>query len=95
MSLFDQSPQDPRSRGNNAPQRAPLAERMRPRSLDEFFGQSHLLGAGMSHEALSLAAARITIPCRIESFNAAIAGSILMYEAARQSSPSTTDEPSA
>ncbi len=28
-------------------QRAPLAERMRPRSLDEFFGQSHLLGAGM------------------------------------------------
>jgi putative ATPase len=28
-------------------QRAPLAERMRPRSLNEFFGQSHLLGAGM------------------------------------------------
>jgi putative ATPase len=28
-------------------QRAPLAERMRPRSLEEFFGQSHLLGAGM------------------------------------------------
>jgi putative ATPase len=26
---------------------APLAERMRPRSLDEFFGQQHLLGAGM------------------------------------------------
>jgi putative ATPase len=27
-------------------QRAPLAERMRPRSLDEFFGQTHLLSAG-------------------------------------------------
>ena len=26
---------------------APLAERMRPRSLDEFFGQTHLLGPGM------------------------------------------------
>jgi putative ATPase len=25
---------------------APLAERMRPRTLDEFFGQQHLLGAG-------------------------------------------------
>ena len=31
---------------NSPRQRAPLAERMRPRSLDEFFGQSHLLGAG-------------------------------------------------
>jgi putative ATPase len=28
-------------------QRAPLAERMRPRTLEEFFGQSHLLGQGM------------------------------------------------
>jgi putative ATPase len=28
------------------PQRSPLAERMRPRTLDEFFGQSHLLAAG-------------------------------------------------
>jgi putative ATPase len=27
-------------------QRAPLAERMRPRSLDEFFGQTHLLAPG-------------------------------------------------
>jgi putative ATPase len=43
MSLFDMSlPAAPGAR-----QRAPLAERMRPRSLDEFFGQSHLLGAGM------------------------------------------------
>jgi putative ATPase len=43
MSLFDTTlPTAPGTR-----QRAPLAERMRPRSLDEFFGQSHLLGAGM------------------------------------------------
>jgi putative ATPase len=43
MSLFDTTlPATPGAR-----QRAPLAERMRPRSLDEFFGQSHLLGAGM------------------------------------------------
>jgi putative ATPase len=41
MSLFapDLSAHSPR-------QRAPLAERMRPRSLDEFFGQSHLLAPG-------------------------------------------------
>jgi putative ATPase len=42
MSLFapDISASSPR-------QRAPLAERMRPRTLDEFFGQTHLLGPGM------------------------------------------------
>jgi putative ATPase len=31
---------------NSPRQRAPLAERMRPRSLDEFFGQTHLLAPG-------------------------------------------------
>jgi putative ATPase len=41
MSLFAPSPDAPTAR-----QRAPLAERMRPRSLDEFFGQTHLLAAG-------------------------------------------------
>ena len=44
MSLFDTSPLSaaaPRVSTN-----APLAERMRPRSLDEFFGQEHLLGPG-------------------------------------------------
>jgi putative ATPase len=35
------------SSASSARQRAPLAERMRPRTLDEFFGQTHLLGAGM------------------------------------------------
>jgi putative ATPase len=41
MSLFGTNPASPSTR-----QRAPLAERMRPRSLDEFFGQTHLLAAG-------------------------------------------------
>ncbi|HLI78117.1 MAG TPA: replication-associated recombination protein A [Acidobacteriaceae bacterium] len=45
MSLFDTTPLS-----GQAPARAlrsiPLAERMRPRSLDEFFGQEHLLGPG-------------------------------------------------
>jgi putative ATPase len=41
MSLFGANPASPSTR-----QRAPLAERMRPRSLDEFFGQTHLLAAG-------------------------------------------------
>ncbi len=44
MSLFDTTPPqgtDPKPR-----QAAPLAERMRPRSLDEYFGQEHLLGPG-------------------------------------------------
>lgn len=41
-------------------------------------------GAGLSAEALSLANQLVHIPCSIESLNAAIAGSVLMYEAARQ-----------
>jgi putative ATPase len=46
MSLFDTSPMrgttDEARRGRSAP----LAERMRPRTLEEFVGQEHLLGAG-------------------------------------------------
>jgi len=42
MSLFDNEPEI-----RKAPLRsAPLAERMRPRSLDEYSGQEHLLGPG-------------------------------------------------
>ena len=43
-------------------------------------------GAGLSAEFLSLADARIAIPTpgRVESLNAAVAGSLLLYEAARQ-----------
>jgi putative ATPase len=41
MSLFGAAPDL-----KTAPVAAPLAERMRPRSLDEFLGQEHLLGPG-------------------------------------------------
>lgn len=41
-------------------------------------------GAGLSSQAISLADTRINIPCAVESLNAAIAGSTLMYEAMRQ-----------
>lgn len=40
-SLFGDDPTEPAT-----PRSAPLAERMRPRSLAEFVGQSHLVGAG-------------------------------------------------
>src|SRR6201999_2235799 len=43
MSLFDTAP----IRGGDGRRTtAPLAERMRPRTLDEFVGQQHLLGPG-------------------------------------------------
>ena len=42
MSLFDIS----KPAASGASSSAPLAERMRPRSLEEFFGQQHLLGPG-------------------------------------------------
>ena len=43
MSLFDASPiSAPAARARQAP----LAERMRPRTLDEYVGQEHLLGEG-------------------------------------------------
>jgi len=43
VSLFDP---DPLSRDASADAKRPLAERMRPQSLDEFVGQEHILGAG-------------------------------------------------
>ena len=48
--LFDQSPASARASSDNGPRESatqvPLAESMRPRSLDEVIGQQHLLGAG-------------------------------------------------
>ncbi len=41
MELFDSTPQKPSPSHN-----APLAERVRPRSLEDFVGQEHLLGEG-------------------------------------------------
>ena len=43
MSLFDTAPI---ARASSAPAQVPLAERMRPRTLDEFAGQKHLLAPG-------------------------------------------------
>jgi putative ATPase len=45
MSLFDTGL--PERSAQRVVRTAPLAERMRPRSLNEFFGQQHLLGPGM------------------------------------------------
>ena len=48
MSLFDALPGDP-AYSNETPsdlRQRPLAERMRPSTLDEFVGQEHLLGPG-------------------------------------------------
>jgi TrmH family RNA methyltransferase len=41
-------------------------------------------GAGLSEEALAMAHHRLHIPCEVESLNAAVAGSLLLYEALRQ-----------
>jgi TrmH family RNA methyltransferase len=43
-------------------------------------------GAGLTPTALALAHHRIRIPCAVESLNAAVAGSTLLYEAMRQQS---------
>ncbi len=46
MSLFDGEPDGPPPGKSGSLRTAPLAERMRPRSLDEYVGQEHLLGPG-------------------------------------------------
>jgi TrmH family RNA methyltransferase len=55
-------------------------------------------GSGLADEWLGLATSRITIPCPgpVESLNAAIAGSLLLYEASRQraAAPSAETSPS-
>ena len=45
MDLFGETEREPPSTAAPAPP-APLADRMRPRTLDEILGQEHLLGAG-------------------------------------------------
>jgi putative ATPase len=46
MSLFDGQPDAPMTSSKGAPHAVPLAERMRPRTLEEYSGQEHLLGPG-------------------------------------------------
>ncbi len=50
-------------------------------------------GAGLSNETLALAEVHVRIPCAVESLNAAIAGSTLLYEALRQRSESLIPNP--
>jgi TrmH family RNA methyltransferase len=50
-------------------------------------------GAGLSAEALGLTHVRVRIPCAVESLNAAIAGSTLLYEALRQRAASYPLQP--
>jgi putative ATPase len=47
MSLFNQIPDEGTIKQAATARRAPLAERMRPRTLEEYMGQEQLLGAGM------------------------------------------------
>ena len=61
--------------------------------LDTFFAPDSALligneGTGISAAALLLVHHRIRIPCAVESLNAAVAGSTLLYEALRQRSKS-------
>lgn len=50
-------------------------------------------GAGLSSEAQALAHHRVRIPCAVESLNAAVAGSTLLYEALRQRAQSLIPNP--
>ena len=51
-------------------------------------------GAGLGEEWMELADAKVTIPCPgpVESLNAAVAGSLLLYEASRQRNPTHRDK---
>ena len=46
MSLFNQIPEEASLKRGAGARMAPLAERMRPRTLDEYVGQEQLLGPG-------------------------------------------------
>ena len=48
-------------------------------------------GRGLSREALAIAEQQVRIPCRMESLNAAVAGSILLYEWFRQKGAQESD----
>src|SRR5436309_10968410 len=46
MSLFDTTPPDEDAQPQGKDSKRPLAERMRPRRLEDFVGQEHILGPG-------------------------------------------------
>ena len=78
---------------------AAVAERLDSVSLLETSFAPHAAimigneGAGLSDQALALAQVRVRIPCAVESLNAAIAGSTLLYEALRQRAASLASQP--
>ena len=45
--LFDSPEERPRAESASPPADGPLAARMRPRTLEEYVGQGHLLGAAL------------------------------------------------
>ena len=46
MSLFDTTPPEPDREPAGMDAKRPLAERMRPRRLEDYAGQEHILGPG-------------------------------------------------
>src|SRR5580698_5466857 len=71
MSLFDGEPEGP-IRSTKGPLRAlamPLAERMRPRTLEEYTGQEHLLGPGKP----------LRVQIERDSFNTSGGGSMILW----------------
>ena len=71
MSLFDGEPEGPTplQKGPLHAMVAPLAERMRPRTLEEYSGQEHLLGPGKP----------LRVQIERDSFNTAGGGSMILW----------------
>jgi putative ATPase len=72
MSLFDGQPDGPPQTQKgplHAMAMAPLAERMRPRTLEEYSGQEHLLGPGKP----------LRVQIERDSFNTAGGGSMILW----------------
>jgi len=72
MSLFDGLPDSPNPTEKgplHAMAMAPLAERMRPRTLEEYSGQEHLLGPGKP----------LRVQIERDSFNTAGGGSMILW----------------
>jgi putative ATPase len=70
MSLFDGEPEGPTPlQKGQLHAMAPLAERMRPRTLEEYSGQEHLLGPGKP----------LRVQIERDSFNTAGGGSMILW----------------
>jgi len=86
MSLFDGEPEGAQPVRHAGLGSAPLAERMRPTSLDEYSGQEHLLGPGKP----------LRVQIERESVNATATGSMIFWGPpvwARQPWPKSSPRP--